>query len=222
MSEPVAGLDAVAVLGDPLRRRAYQVVVDARDAIGRDEVAAQLGVGRTLAAFHLDKLAAVGLLEISYARLGGRTGPGAGRPAKLYRQAATEVAVSLPPRSYPQAARLLAEAVEAAGADAALFATARRSGAEIGVGLVDGPVSGLRAQGYQPVEDGSTIRLANCPFHALAAEFPPLVCGMNLALIEGMAHGAGWHDRVAAIDPAPDGCCVTLTRQAVRSKNKTR
>src|SRR5918911_20308 len=54
---------------------------------------------RDLAAFHLDKLVEAGLLEASFRRLGERRGPGAGRPAKLYRRGAGEVAASLPPRT---------------------------------------------------------------------------------------------------------------------------
>src|SRR4051812_1577133 len=180
------GIDAVALLADPVRRRAYQVVAASADPVGRDEVAGELGIGRTLAAFHLDKLATAGLLDISYARLGGRSGPGAGRPAKLYRRAGAELAVSVPPRPYPRAAALMAEAIEATGADAALFAAARARGAQLGATMPADPVAALRGQGYAPRVDGPVIRLANCPFHALAEDFPPLVCGMNLALIEGM------------------------------------
>ena len=118
-------LEAVALLADPARRAAYRVVVDAApEPVGRDEVAAKLNVGRTLAAFHLDKLVAAGLLEASYARRTGRTGPGAGRPAKLYRRADAERAVSVPPRRYLSAAELLAEAVERAGADETLYEVA--------------------------------------------------------------------------------------------------
>ena len=72
---------------------------------------------RGLAAFHLDKLVEAGLLEASFRRLGERRGPGAGRPAKLYRRAAGEVAASPSPRTYETAAHLLAETVEQAGAD---------------------------------------------------------------------------------------------------------
>jgi DNA-binding transcriptional ArsR family regulator len=111
------GLDVVGALGDPVRRAAYHAVVaGGGEPVGREEVAAALGVGRSLAAFHLDKLVDAGLLEISYARRSGRSGPGAGRPAKLYRATADEHAVSVPPRAYRSAAELLAEAVERAGA----------------------------------------------------------------------------------------------------------
>src|SRR5262245_60085204 len=107
---------AVGALVDPTRRRAYEFVAASGGQVGRDEVARSLGIGRTLAAFHLDKLAEVGLLEVAFARPEGRSGPGAGRPAKLYRPAATEVAVEVPPRAYPALAVLLAEALDRASA----------------------------------------------------------------------------------------------------------
>jgi predicted ArsR family transcriptional regulator len=211
----VDDLEAVALLTDPVRRSAYQAVVDAgADPVGRDEVAAALGVGRTLAAFHLDKLVDAGLLEVSFARRSGRSGPGAGRPAKLYRRATGERAVSVPPRTYLSAAELLAEAVERSGADAALYDVARRHGREAGAAAGAGadPVEVLTARGYAPEADGSAVRLRNCPFHQLAEGFPPLVCGMNLALVEGVLEGASAAAWRARFDPTPGRCCVTLSK----------
>jgi predicted ArsR family transcriptional regulator len=209
------GLDAVAMLGDPARRAAYRAVVAAGgEPVGRDEVAAALGVGRTLAAFHLDKLVDAGLLAVSYARRSGRSGPGAGRPAKLYRPTSTEHAVSVPPRAYRSAAELLAEAVERAGADAVLYRVARDHGRGAGSGVRAGrdPVGLLAAHGYDPKRDGDRVRLRNCPFHRLAEQFPPVVCGMNLALVEGVLDGAGLTGWRAAIDPAPGHCCVVVSK----------
>jgi predicted ArsR family transcriptional regulator len=202
-------LEAVALLADPARRAAYRVVVDAAPTpVSRDEVASALGVGRTLAAFHLDKLVAAGLLEASYARRTGRTGPGAGRPAKLYRRAGAERAVTVPPRRYLSAAELLAEAVERAGADEALYLVANKRGRAEAVPGAD-PVEALADRGYEPTTDATTIRLRNCPFHVLADDFPPLVCGMNLALITGLVDGTGWEAR---LDPTPGHCCVALSK----------
>src|SRR5258707_2181726 len=93
-------VDAIGGLGEPVRRAIYEYAVGRGEPVGRDEVANALGLGRTLAAFHLDRLAEAGLLEVSYARRSGRAGPGAGRPAKLYRRSAAEIEVSLPPRRY--------------------------------------------------------------------------------------------------------------------------
>src|SRR5512138_1648107 len=106
------GITALGALADETRRAAYRAVIEhGGEPVGREEVAAALEVGRTLAAFHLDKLVDAGLLEVSFARRTARTGPGAGRTAKLYRATAQEHAVSVPPRAYRTAARLLAEAI---------------------------------------------------------------------------------------------------------------
>src|SRR5919204_5778889 len=110
MSDPLDAVNALSALGDPTRRNAYDYVCGQGRPVGRDEVAAALGVGRTLAAYHLDRLAKEGLLSVAYTRRSGRTGPGAGRPAKLYERSDHDVAVSVPPRDYGLAAQLLAHA----------------------------------------------------------------------------------------------------------------
>jgi predicted ArsR family transcriptional regulator len=200
-TEDLHDLDALASLTDQVRRRAYRVVADSDGPVGRDEVAAALGIGRTLVAFHLDKLVAAGLLEVSYARLSGKTGPGAGRPAKLYQVAAAEHAVSVPPRAYRTAAELLAEAIEQAGVEETVYKVAGRHG------------RGARMEdlGYAPVADGpDRMVLRNCPFHQLAEQFPGLICGMNLAMLNGMLQDGEW---TARMDPAPGRCCVTLSKK---------
>jgi predicted ArsR family transcriptional regulator len=206
-------LAALGTLGDPTRRAVYEVVVAADpEPVGRDEVAQALEVGRTLAAFHLDKLVAAGLLEVSFARRTGRAGPGAGRPAKLYRRAAREITASVPPRAYRSAAELLALAVEQAGADETLFAVARAQGSAHQV-VSTRLLAELAARGYEPTRDGKDIRLRNCPFHQLAEQFAPLVCGMNLALLQGMLGTGPWQ---ATLDPVPGQCCVRISKTSHR------
>jgi predicted ArsR family transcriptional regulator len=201
-----AALAALGVLGDPVRRGLYRYVAARPGDVGRDAAAEAVGVTRSLAAFHLDKLVEAGLLAVSFRRLSGRTGPGAGRPAKVYRRAEGEHTVSVPPRSYDTAGRLLAEVVERAGLDRELQAAARAAGAADPDSAQGDLVEVLRARGYQPFWDGDALRLNNCPFHHLADEFPALVCGMNLALVEGLAPDE-W---AVAMDPCPGGCCVAL------------
>jgi predicted ArsR family transcriptional regulator len=217
-SEGLDDLDALASLADRVRRQAYRVVADGSGPVGRDEVAEALGIGRTLAAFHLDKLAAAGLLETSYARRSGRTGPGAGRPAKLYRVAPAEHTVSVPPRAYRTAAELLAEALEQAGAEDVLYRVAQQRGRQ--APPCPGVTELLTGHGYAPAPAGpDRIELRNCPFHLLAEQFPPVICGMNLAMINGLLAGGGLDgDWTARMDPAPGRCCVTLT---ATSKNKS-
>lgn len=208
--DPIA---AVGALGDPNRRKVYDLVVASGRSVSRDEVAQELGVGRTLAAFHLDKLVEAGLLAVGYARLTGRRpGPGAGRPAKLYRRSESQVEVSLPPRSYVEVGTLLAEAVERSGADLTLQQVAHERGRAV---AGEDMWEVLREWGYEPFERDGEICLRNCPFHALAQEFPPLICGMNLALLNGLADGAGWPVS-ARMQPEKGHCCVSLRKEEQR------
>lgn len=207
----MSDIEAIGLLQDPVRRRLYDYVAGQDHEVSRGEAAEAVGVQRTLAAFHLDRLAEAGLLDVVFRRLSGRSGPGAGRPAKLYRRTVAERGVSLPPRDYRTAAALLAEAAEAVRADRELAAAARRDGLAAGRAARDLPLEELlRRRGYEPVigADGR-IRLRNCPFHRLAEQFPPLVCGMNLALIEGLLDGAG-RDHCARMEARPGWCCVVV------------
>jgi predicted ArsR family transcriptional regulator len=203
-------LGALNALGDATRRRVYDHVAAQAEAVSRDDIASALGVGRTLAAYHLDRLASDGLLTVAFERRSGRRGPGAGRPAKLYARSEQEVAVSIPPRDYHLAARLLADAAAADGSGEtrrALAEAAERLGEEIGAegGELE-PL--LRARGYEPYEDGGVLRLRNCPFHAVAQRQPEVVCEMNLALLRGVLARRG--DVTAKLDPGPGRCCVAL------------
>jgi predicted ArsR family transcriptional regulator len=209
--DPVAALSS---LDDPVRRRLYELVRERTEPVGRDEAAAAAGVGRALAVYHLDKLVEAGLLTASYQRPPGRTGPGAGRPAKLYTRSGREFAVTLPPREYELAARLLVQVVEAdpsGHSRAVLLDTARRLGAELGGRFEPGELDGALAEhGYEPRCDGDVIRLRNCPFHQLAEQHKDVVCGMNLGLIEGLLAGLGCDSLRPALDPRPGHCCVAI------------
>jgi predicted ArsR family transcriptional regulator len=223
MSVPPGGPDLASLssLDDPVRRRLYEVVSRQPGPVGRDEAASAAGVGRALAAYHLDKLIESGLLTASYQRPPGRSGPGAGRPAKLYSRSDREFAVTVPPREYELAARLLVQVVEddtSGRSRAGLGEAARRLGAELGGAFRQakaGPhasVEGaLAQQGYEPRSGGDgVIRLRNCPFHQLAESHRDVVCGMNLALVEGLVTGLradGWRP---VLDPQPGHCCVAI------------
>ena len=224
-------VDAIALLAEPARRALYDWVVAAGRPVSRDEAAAGAGVSRALAAFHLDRLAGAGLLTTEYRRLTGRSGPGAGRPAKLYERAPGDVAVSLPERTYGVAAKVFADALTELApslpADSVTSA-ARALGEEVGAearrraGIRPGArrrrealLATLAERGYEPHEtEAGEIRLGNCPFHALVDEHRPLVCGMNLALAEGVVAGLG-DDRVhPRLDPRPGSCCVAFGDRA--------
>lgn len=213
--ERVAELASVGALTEPVRRALYDFVAAAAEPVGREAAARAVGVTRSLAAFHLDRLVEARLLAATYRRLSGRSGPGAGRPAKLYQRSAREHSVTVPPRRYDLAAELLAEAVESsAPARRALTAAARRTGegiagAQAGAGSLDAAVGALRDHGFEPRAEGGQIVLANCPFHAIAVTHADLVCAANLALVEGVLAGLDGA-LTARLDPAPGRCCVVL------------
>jgi predicted ArsR family transcriptional regulator len=244
LSSDSPDLAALSSLDDPVRRRLYEVVTQRAGPVGRDEAAAAAGIGRALAVYHLDKLVESGLLTAFYRRPAGRTGPGAGRPAKLYARSDREFAVTVPPREYELAARLLVQVVDSdrsGRSRAALQEAAHQLGAELGSGFrpdapgqdapgqdlirQDAPgqdaarqdlvrqdvESMLAQQGYEPSrDDDGVIRLRNCPFHQLAERHRDVVCGMNLALVEGLVEGLranGWRP---VLDPAPGRCCVAI------------
>src|SRR4051812_28512008 len=219
----------IAALDQPLRRDLYALLVERDDWVGRDEAADALDVPRSVAAFHLDKLADAGIVAVRYERPPGRGGPGAGRPAKQYRRSGHEVAVSLPDRRYDLAGALLADAVaESASSgrpvERTLASAARRTGRELGASArtalpANASLAKTRAAtmasldqlGYEPREVDGDIVLANCPFHVLADRQRDLVCGMNLDLLTGLAHGLGADERfVARLEPTEGMCCVRL------------
>lgn len=210
MSRDVA---SVGVLEDPVRRRLYEIVSARHEPVSRDEAAAAADVGRSLAAYHLDKLVKSGLLTVTYRRLGGRSGPGAGRPAKLYARSDREFTVSLPPRAYELAARIMARALSGAeGVHDAAF----RIGTEL-ANPGEALDRALSAHGYEPVRRRSVIRLRNCPFHQLAREHRDLVCGMNLSLIDGMVEGLRLPGCRPVLDPRPGHCCVAIETVAIET-----
>jgi predicted ArsR family transcriptional regulator len=228
------GLDLLGVLADPVRRKLYTRVITPGREIGREEAAGILGISRSLAAHHLDRLAEAGLLEFSFRRPPGKTGPGSGRPTKLYRRSAMEVDLTFPPRRYELVAQLLAQATAAGGPthtaalDRAAEEWGRRLGAEArgrieadhGAGPADGaPISraimtALRATGFEPRHEGNTILLENCPFAAIQREVPLLTCGMNFALCRGILEGLEAKEWTARLEPKPGRCCVVFERSA--------
>ncbi len=215
---------AVATLEEPTRRRLYDHVVRQTAAVTRDEAAMALGLPRATAAFHLDRLADEGLLDVVYERRTGRSGPGAGRPSKLYRRSERQVEVSLPEHRYDLAGRLLAAAIEDAESTgesprAALDRRARQLGNELAATargtaaaetVPDAVMRILEAHGFEPRADEDAIVLGNCPFHTLAQQHTDLVCEMNLCLLDGLLAGLGTTQLQAHLRPQPGHCCVRL------------
>jgi predicted ArsR family transcriptional regulator len=224
-AELTSQISAVAALNEPVRRALYTYVAQKPEAVGREEAAQAVGITRELAAFHLDKLLEEGLLDVEYRRISGRSGPGAGRPAKLYRPSARQVQVILPERRYDLAGDLLAQAIEESGGDPAraIDRVARRFGQSLGAEarrqmgrrpgtsrLLDRACEVLRDYGFEPTRTDGEIRLRNCPFDTLSRDHTELICGMNLSLAQGLLAGLEAEGVDVRLDPQPGSCCVAL------------
>jgi predicted ArsR family transcriptional regulator len=210
-------LDPLAALAEPVRRRLYEYVAAQAGPVDRDQAAAGVGVGRPLAAFHLDRLAEAGLLDVDFRRRSGRTGPGAGRPAKFYRRPTDrEISVSLPQRQYDLAARVFAEGLQhEATIPPAVLEAAHREGIRLagdpGPGDREELLGLLASSGYEPaVEEDGLVRLRNCPFHALVDDHRQLTCAMNRSLLEGVASRAPGSGLTPVAQPVDGFCCVVL------------
>ncbi|NYJ01788.1 putative ArsR family transcriptional regulator [Nocardioides thalensis] len=217
----------IGALADDTRRALYEYVVAQPEPVGREQAASALDIAQHNVNFHLDKLVAEGLLEVEYRRLSGRSGPGAGRPSKLYRRAAQEFAVSLPPRRYDLVGDILAAAVTRAADGVALPTAMSEVAREEGRALGDSaegiaadaePLAAvaqvLAIQGYEPRIDVDEVLLSNCPFDSLARKHTELVCGLNHDFVQGVVDGLGYDGVRACLEPGPDQCCVKARAEA--------
>jgi predicted ArsR family transcriptional regulator len=219
----------VGALAEPARWRLYQFVAASPEPVSREQAAAGVDMALHSVKFHLDRLVDEGLLDVEYRRLTGRTGPGAGRPSKLYRRADRQVSVSLPERRYELAGDLLAAAVERSLRDGTPVGdTVHEVARAAGVELVEGHApKKRRAKGdaesdlalvsdvlselaYEPRAVEGQLCLNNCPFDRLAEAHTELVCGMNLSFVEGVLAGLEVRTLRPRLEPDPGRCCVKV------------
>ena len=223
-----ADLMAVALLAEPTRQRLYLYLRERNEPVGREDAARHAGIKPRLAAFHLDRMADAGLLEVGYRRLSGRAGPGAGRPAKVYSVSSRSFSVELPQTRYRLAASMMATALSTPGSDAdgaeslqdvatavgeSLGGEIRRQARTKGARLeaVQGKLNQL---GYEPqVQDSGDWTMRNCIFAELSASHRELVCPMNAAFMTGLLDGARVKSLHAERRTTPPGCCVRLASQ---------
>lgn len=219
----------VGALSEPQRRAVYEAVADEPQPVTREHVADTVGISRSLAAFHLDKLVGAGLLEADHQPSADRSRRKIGRPAKRYQRSTRTIDLTLPPRRYGLVGRILAQALAASDSGEAPRDASRRLARAEGFALAGSPAveeaaaSGadaldsagraLDGLGYAPVRAGDRLTLGNCPFRSIVAAAPEVTCEVNLALVEGLLTGLEVDDDVAAaLQPQPGLCCVTLTR----------
>ncbi len=225
MGEFERSVTGIGALAEPVRRELYFFVCGQDTAVSRDQAADAVGVPRHQAKFHLDKLAAEGLLEADYARLDGRTGPGAGHPSKLYRRATNEISVSLPRRQYQLAGLLMADAItDAARTGApvldALDQAAATQGAIIGRTAAKRQEGDVLGSAVEALAETDTSHGAKT--RARGARELPVSRARRGAYRAGVPDeprpgrralaGALAPDRLQVVlEPAADRCCVVLT-----------
>ncbi|MDQ4142539.1 MAG: transcriptional regulator [Actinomycetota bacterium] len=234
MESPLDDVAAVAALNEPVRSRLYSFVRRQGEPVSREAAAADSGISVNLAAFHLDKLVDVGLLNSHYGRLPDAP-PQRGRSPKLYQVGDREITASLPPRRYDLSGEILLDAIETrrdrettvAAVLRAANARGRRLGGQVRSDRrAGGPRSSsfdlaqrvLEEQGFEPYfDESSTLRLRNCPFHRLAQRSPELICSMNHAFIEGLLRGFGDDDSQVELAPRAGQCCVAISEERNRA-----
>jgi predicted ArsR family transcriptional regulator len=224
---------AIGLLADELRQRLYRFVASEPSPVTRDQAAAAVGISRKLAAFHLDKLVAAGLLEATAPDPASRR-PGPGRSPKAYQPAATELAISIPQRRYDLLGDVLAQAIVAAGPASTARLAAHQLVRDRGQALGErvraerrlgrlGPERALTltsdllaAYGYAPTRTATPLQLVlrNCPFQQLARRAPELVCELNHQFLAGLLAGLRTRRIDAVLQPDavahPRRCCVLL------------
>jgi predicted ArsR family transcriptional regulator len=192
------------VLGDRELRETLSFARAQELPVTADEVAAAHLVHRNVARGRLERLAEAGLLIASFERRTGRTGPGAGRPAKTYRVAPELSAIEF----YEQLIGLTVDALPEHGRRERLYEVGVAFGREL---AREGRVrsaktfrtalarvcTALGSLGYHATvaeltDDRAVITTATCPLRPLVRAHPelsPLDRGMWAALVAGALEG---------------------------------
>ena len=188
--------------------------------ITADELAAAQRIHRNVARGRLERLARAGLLIPEFQRRSGRSGPGAGRPAKTYRVAPELTPLELPQRRYEELLGLLVDSLPGRVRAARL----REVGAEFGRrfaqgsrpratlrGALTAACAALRRAGFHAavVEGGDEeglIVTATCPLRPLVRA-NPRARRLDCAFWEGLiARLLGAHGNIVC---KTSGCCDT-------------
>lgn len=220
-----ADLMAVALLAEPTRQQLYLYMRERQEPVGREEAARDTGIKPRLAAFHLDRMAEAGLLDVEYRRLSGRVGPGAGRPAKVYSLSSRSLSVEIPQTRYALAASMMAAALSGGGPAADGAESLRNVATAVGKRLGDEIRRRTRAKaarleavqgqltqlGYEPqVQQTGEWTMRNCIFAELSVSHRELICPMNAAFLTGLVGGAHLPSLHVDRRTTRSGCCVQL------------
>jgi predicted ArsR family transcriptional regulator len=237
-------LDRLGAAGDPQLRRILAYARGRRDPFTAAEAAADLHVHRNVARARLDRLAKAGFLEVSLERRGGRRGPGAGRPAKVYRVAPELQGVEFPDRRLTDLIMLLVKKVPSRGRPRALREAGedfgRRLASAAGLAPSRSPETGLErvadalgSLGFQVSVvslEGERAELASptCPLRPLVVKYPDAAVidrGMWAGLVERGVRGVS-AERVECETPrcltADAACSVLLSLGFEATETSTR
>ena len=223
-----ADIMAVELLAEPTRQQLYLYLRERQQPVGREEAARDTGIKPRLAAFHLDRMAEAGVLNVEYRRLSGRVGPGAGRPAKVYSLSSRSFSVEIPQTRYALAASMMATALANGGPGPDGVESLQEVATSVGERLGDEirqqgrtkaarleAVRGkLRQLGYEPlVHESGEWTMRNCIFAELSASHRDIVCPMNAAFMTGLLKGAHLPSLHVERRMTRPGCCVSLASQ---------
>jgi predicted ArsR family transcriptional regulator len=225
-------------IGDRERRETLLFARAHQQPLTADEVAAAQGIHRNVARGRLERLAEAGLLIASFERRTGRTGPGAGRPAKTYRVAPELTAIEFPKRRYEQLIGLVVDALPERGRRERLHEIGIAFGREFAREMrlrsaktfrtaLDRVCAALGALGYQAAiaemsGERAVITTATCPLRPLVRAHPALATldqGMWSALVARAFEGIDI-DQIVCDTPAchrdDADCRVLLTLRGRR------
>jgi predicted ArsR family transcriptional regulator len=181
-------MDELEAVGEPELRDALLFARAQPRRISADELAAAQQVHRNVARSRLERLVKAGLLVVGFERRTGRSGPGAGRPAKVYAVTPELAAIEFPARRYESLLGLLVDAIPAANKTGEL----RAVGAAFGRQLADSArlrpartlqagfermCEAVRRLGYQAsvaevTDRGAVILTPTCPLRPLIRTRP--------------------------------------------------
>src|SRR5579864_554182 len=175
-----------------------------------DDVAREAGIHRSVAFEHLERLAALGYLEVAHRR--GLPG----KPAKIYKLTGGPVQISHPMRRYDVVAESLARAFEGLG-DVGSHAV-RRAGRAFGLELAQPGAKSVEAALEPMIEmgaeyetrKGAIVECTNCLF-AEVCRRAPVICRFHAGVIEGLLEPTAVKATTSALGfRDPYGCAFAL------------
>ena len=191
-----------AALGDPTRRAIYIAVRESSEPVTTSTIAELFGIHPNVARHHLDRLAEEGYLGITHRRPSGKTGPGAGRPAKCYEATKKPIDLHFPSRRYDLLVDLLTRVLQrVAPPDVAQIAEdvgreyGQQLAAEIGAphdagyqAAVSAVAKAMTGLGFEinPDTTGTRWLTTHCPFGEAATGHPEVVCSLDRGIVAGM------------------------------------